>query len=115
MLPKAVVLDIRDNVATTLANLKAGEKLELEASGRSWKVVLVSDIPFGHKFALAEIKAGAPIVKYGEIMGRATMAIKPGTHVHVHNVSQPGAEATWQGVKDELFRLPASEWSGGHS
>ncbi|MFH0846510.1 MAG: UxaA family hydrolase [Chloroflexota bacterium] len=87
MLPRAVILDAKDNVATALANLKAGEKLELGVSGRRWHIVLANDIPFGHKFALTEIKSDAPIVKYGEAMGKATVDIKAGAYVHVHNVA----------------------------
>jgi len=30
--------------------------------------------------------AGDPVVKYGEVIGYATTGIRPGQHVHVHNV-----------------------------
>lgn len=51
-------------------------------------VRLVGDdkIPTGHKFALCDIKLGEYIVKYGEIIGRATADIKKGEWVHSHNV-----------------------------
>jgi len=39
-----------------------------------------------HKFALRDIAAGEPIIKYGESIGRATRAIRAGEHVHVHNL-----------------------------
>jgi hypothetical protein len=35
---------------------------------------------------MAEIGAGDSVVKYGEVIGRATSAIAAGRHVHVHNV-----------------------------
>ncbi|MBR0190361.1 MAG: UxaA family hydrolase, partial [Clostridia bacterium] len=44
------------------------------------------DIPAGHKFALKDIKKGEYIIKYGEIIGRATEDIKAGEWVHTHNV-----------------------------
>ena len=43
-------------------------------------------IPFGHKIAVASMAAGAPVIKYGEVIGVATAEIRPGQHVHVHNV-----------------------------
>jgi altronate hydrolase len=43
-------------------------------------------IPAGHKFALREIFEGEYVVKYGEIIGRATQNIAKGDWVHTHNV-----------------------------
>ena len=43
-------------------------------------------IPAGHKFALKDIKKGDFIIKYGEIIGRATKDIKKGEWVHTQNV-----------------------------
>ena len=43
-------------------------------------------IPSGHKFALRPISCGEYIVKYGEIIGRATADIQQGEWVHTHNV-----------------------------
>lgn len=49
---------------------------------------LVGDnkIPAGHKFALSDINKGEYVIKYGEIIGRATDDIKKGDWVHTHNV-----------------------------
>ncbi|MBQ8427300.1 MAG: altronate dehydratase [Clostridia bacterium] len=44
------------------------------------------NIPAGHKFALNDIKMGEPIIKYGQIIGRATTNILKGEWVHTHNV-----------------------------
>ncbi len=44
------------------------------------------DIPAGHKFALKDIKQGETVIKYGQIIGRATVNIKKGEWVHTHNV-----------------------------
>lgn len=84
---KAVVLGSKDNVATALADLKAGDILELEVSGEARTVELTADVPFGHKFSLANIESGFPIIKYGEAIGIATANIQPGDYVHVHNVA----------------------------
>ena len=43
-------------------------------------------IPAGHKYALSSIRKGEYVVKYGEIIGRATQDIAKGEWVHTHNV-----------------------------
>ena len=43
-------------------------------------------IPAGHKFALVPISKGEFVIKYGEIIGRATRDIAPGEWVHTHNL-----------------------------
>ena len=43
-------------------------------------------IPAGHKYALCDIQKGEYVIKYGEIIGRATADIKAGEWVHTHNV-----------------------------
>lgn len=40
----------------------------------------------GHKYATCFIAQGDPIIKYGEVIGRAKLAIQAGDHVHTHNV-----------------------------
>jgi altronate dehydratase len=71
-----------DNVAVALRALAAGEVV---AAGSARVTALVS-IPVGHKLALREIPQGEAILKYGQVMGRATAPILAGEHVHVHNV-----------------------------
>lgn len=43
-------------------------------------------IPTGHKIALKDIKKGEFVIKYGQIIGRATEDIKKGDWVHSHNL-----------------------------
>lgn len=40
----------------------------------------------GHKYALRDIRAGEPIIKYGSPIGHATQDIAKGEHVHSHNL-----------------------------
>ena len=47
---------------------------------------LSPEITTGHKFALADIRAGENIIKYGMPIGRAICDIKSGEHVHTHNM-----------------------------
>ena len=44
------------------------------------------DIPIGHKVALADLKKGDTIVKYGADIGKMVADAKKGEHVHVHNL-----------------------------
>ena len=44
-------------------------------------------MPAGHKLATAPIAAGEPVRKYGQILGFATEAIRPGEHIHTHNLA----------------------------
>jgi len=84
---KAIVLNSKDNVATALADLPSGETIALELDNKPISVKLVSPIQFGHKFSLANIDAGSPVIKYGEVIGQATKRITVGEHVHVQNVA----------------------------
>ncbi len=84
---KAIVLNGKDNVATALTDLGAGDTVDLEVDNKPVTVKLANPIQFGHKFSLFDIKGGSPILKYGEVIGEATKEIKAGEHVHVHNVA----------------------------
>lgn len=76
-----------DNVATAMADIKAGiVKLTGDIPEDGCCLKVMESIPFGHKTALREIKAGEAIVKYGAPIGVATENIKTGIHVHLHNM-----------------------------
>lgn len=77
-----IIIDPKDNVATAIVDLKAGDRVEDGVR----VVVLACDIPFGHKFAVADVSEGEYIIKYGAPIGRAAAIICRGDHVHVHNV-----------------------------
>ena len=49
-------------------------------------IVSTEPVEMGHKVARRAIPAGAPVRKYGQVIGFATTAIAPGEWVHVHNV-----------------------------
>ncbi len=81
-----VIIDERDNVATALAPLPKGAVVARGSGDERGSVVLGDDIPVAHKFALVSIGPGEDVIKYGEVIGRATCLIRPGAHVHIHNV-----------------------------
>lgn len=76
---KTIVIAPIDSVAVALVPLKKGEEYE--------GVLLKEDIEKGHKFALKNIRTGEKVIKYGEVIGRATKDIAPGEHVHSHNMA----------------------------
>lgn len=71
-----------DLVAVALKPLEAGSAAELDGK----KIILQDDIPQGHKFALEDIPAGKPVVKYGAEIGIAQVPIPEGSWVHTHNL-----------------------------
>lgn len=81
-----IVVHPSDNVATALAHLPAGSRVEVDVAGDAVTLVARDDIPRGHKVALCEITRGGAVTKYGETIGTASRKIAPGEHVHVHNV-----------------------------
>lgn len=84
-----MVMHTDDNVGVCLRELKAGEMISFDHAGSQSQVQLKTrdPIPLGHKVALNDIQPGKPIVKYGEIIGKATKSITAGQHVHIHNVT----------------------------
>jgi altronate dehydratase small subunit len=94
---KAVVFNSKDNVATALDDLKAGDTLALKAGEKNLSIKLTAPVPFGHKFSLENIASGSPVIKYGEAIGIATAAIQVGDYVHVHNVASARARGDLAG------------------
>jgi altronate dehydratase small subunit len=86
MIFHALVLDKKDNVATAIRQLENGNSVSVKIEDSIAEIVVLQSIPFGHKFALRDIQKGERIIKYGEIIGQATIEIRKGEHVHIHNV-----------------------------
>jgi len=71
-----------DNVAVAAGPVAPGA--DVQVNGTELKVN--AEVPAGHKIALQPIKAGAPVVKYGFVIGSATSDIAPGDWVHSDNL-----------------------------
>jgi altronate hydrolase len=78
--PPVLHLNNSDPLVVAMRDLAAGEEIGFGA------VTPAQPITRGHKLAIQAIAEGAPVRKFGQIIGRATHAIAPGEHVHVHNV-----------------------------
>jgi len=83
-----LVHDLSDNVGVAVAAIGAGERVAGVAleDGCRLEIEARSDIPLGHKVALASIGAGEPVIEYGVPIGKAIQPIAVGEHVHVHNL-----------------------------
>lgn len=72
-----------DNVAVARVSLGAGQRLVVG----DWEIVAREPIPAGHKVAIAPIGAGEKVLRYGEAIGLASVAIPTGAHVHTGNIA----------------------------
>jgi (2R)-sulfolactate sulfo-lyase subunit alpha len=73
----AVVERIQPNTPVTGWIMETDETITITA---------LDAIPLGHKIALADIRHGDTVLKYGHDIGRAVAGIGQGRHVHVHNL-----------------------------
>ena len=84
-MPRAIVLDRRDNVATLIDTGQPGQACTLQGEAAG-EVVLLQAVPFGHKVCVRATAAGGDIVKYGQVIGKAARPLAVGEHAHIHNV-----------------------------
>ena len=87
--PHLLVHDKKDTVGVVVVEgLKAGTDMQcvVTADDSSFRLEAKMDVPIGHKIALADIKKGDTVWKYGQDIGKAVADIKKGEHVHVHNL-----------------------------
>ena len=77
-----------DSVGVAITEIRAGETVEgvVIEDNSIVSVPAVQNIPLGHKIAVTPIAAGGTVFKYSVPIGVAKVSIKPGEHVHVHNV-----------------------------
>ena len=93
---KAVLLRPEDDVAVAKAEIPAGSVLEDGAA----RITVRQDIRPGHKVARRALAPGAPVRRYGQVIGFATQPIAVGDHVHTQNlgIGALGAERYEVGV-----------------
>jgi len=74
-------LHANDDVVIARSEIPAGTLITKE------NVRAAAIIPAGHKLAVREVAPGSPVKRYDQVIGFATRPIKPGEHVHVHNLA----------------------------
>jgi len=95
-----------DDVVIARVEVPAGTLIQKEG------VRAEAMIPPGHKLATRAVEAGKPVRRYNQIIGFATKAIRPGEHVHVHNLAMGAFERDYAfcaGVKPvDYAKSPAT-------
>lgn len=92
---KALLLHKNDNIAVALSAIQKDSEVIVQNNNVEKRVKALETINFGHKFAVANIKKGTDILKYGEVIGIAIEDIPAGAHVHIHNIkSKRGSEVS---------------------
>lgn len=86
MREELVVMDEGDNVGIMKKPANAGQKVGPVSQDDDELITLKDDIPFGFKVAIRDIQKGDKIIKFGEAIGIASVAITKGEMVHVHNI-----------------------------
>jgi galactarate dehydratase len=86
--PLRITIDARDNVSIVVnaGGLRAGTVFN---DG----LTLRDDVPLGHKVATADIAAGEPVIRYGEIIGHALTPLPRGSWVNEHVIALPAPPA----------------------
>ena len=94
-MPKALHIHATDNIAVCTSAVQPGDEVEiLEPDGSRGAVKAAEAIAFCNKIALRDIASGEEVLKYGEVIGKATEDIRKGCLVNDRNIaSQPRAYA----------------------
>jgi altronate dehydratase len=91
-----------DNVVIALKDLAVGAQPE------GLDVPLAGAVPRGHKIATRSIAKGSEVIRYGQIIGQATVDIPASTHIHSHNLGM-GPHSSDYAIGTECRPLPPLE------
>lgn len=95
---KLFKINPNDNVCVALEDLKEGYC----ENG----ITLLSDVPFGHKVLLTDLKKGDYIIKYGNPIGILSRDEKAGAYIHQHNLKTTLSEKKTYSFKGENNYIP---------
>src|SRR5260370_31374590 len=104
-IPRALRLNAEDNVMVAVDEIHPGDN---PAGGP----VASARVPKGHKLATAQIETGAPILKFGQIIGFAARPIAAGEWVHEHNVVVQDFSRDYhfsEGARPEIVLPPSQQ------
>src|SRR5437899_12856945 len=103
---KVLKLDSKDNVLIALTDLRRGEQVSFD----SQTYTLESDVPAKHKFATEDLAAGARVIMYGVLVGKAMETIRRGALLTTRNIHHEAA--AFQGKTEEYSWAPpdVSRW-----
>ena len=98
-----------DDVVIARVEIPSGTMVQREG------VRAAAMIPAGHKLATRTVEAGKAVRRYNQVIGFATQAIRPGEHVHVHNLAMGDFERDYAfcaGVKPIDYAQPPATFQG---
>src|SRR2546430_3665678 len=103
---RVLKLDSKDNVLIALTDLRRGEQVSFD----SQTYTLESDVPAKHKFATEDLAAGARVIMYGVLVGKAMETIRRGGLLTTRNIHHEAA--AFQGKTEEYRWAPpdVSRW-----
>jgi len=78
-----IIMNPDDNCATALEDISKDSRVQI----RKISIFINQNIPLGHKIALADIRKGDLVKKYGQVIGIVTEDIKKGDWIHTHNLT----------------------------
>ncbi len=79
---KYLKINVADNVAVAISDLKAGETITVDGA----TIRVNQDVPAGHKIALKDFAEGENVIKYGYPIGHAKEAIRQGDWINEHKI-----------------------------
>ena len=103
--PRTLRLHGSDNVLVAVDVIDQGAHTQ-------GNVIARARVPKGHKMATVAIAKGAPILKFGQIIGFASVDIAPGDWVHEHNVEMHDFARDYhfaESARQELILPPAQQ------
>jgi altronate dehydratase small subunit len=72
----------QDNCLIAAARLEAAQEVLIEGQ----RITLGKTIELGHKLARRALKTGDKVLRYGAIIGHASVDVAVGEHLHTHNL-----------------------------
>ncbi|CAM2147437.1 protein of unknown function [Pararobbsia alpina] len=79
---RLILLSPEDNCVIVARDLAEGTTLMLEGAS----ITMPRAIATGHKLARRALSPDEKVVRYGAVIGHATVAVAKGEHLHTHNL-----------------------------
>jgi altronate hydrolase len=89
---RGIRLQADDDVAITTADVAAGTPVDVGGA----LVTVRQDVSRGHKLAVRDLEAGAPVRRYGQVIGFTKEPVAAGEHVHLHNLEYREFERAYE-------------------
>ncbi|MBS0001115.1 MAG: altronate dehydratase [Cyclobacteriaceae bacterium] len=99
-----IQLNSRDNVLIALENLEPGRRITFKGMDFGLK----NHVPAKHKFTIAELQTGDPVIMYGILVGKALEKIPRGSLITVGNTTHAEEEYS---VEPRRFKWEAPDIS----